>query len=159
MGRDSLAAVATSAVQSLSQPSASGARDGSEDGLFAAVFFVFFSLQIDAGQIPVVLGVAAVLAVVSALSKMATGWWAARRAGLRVRARARAAATLTPRGEFSIIIASLAISAGVESELGPLAAAYVLITAVAGPTLMRASDPLGEYLLSRQRLRASEARP
>ena len=127
--------------------------------LFAAVFFVFFSLQIDAGQIPVVLGVAAVLAVVSALSKMATGWWAARRAGLRVRARARAAATLTPRGEFSIIIASLAISAGVEIELGPLAAAYVLITAVAGPTLMRASDPLGEYLLSRQRLRASEARP
>ncbi|MDP8908955.1 MAG: cation:proton antiporter [Chloroflexota bacterium] len=118
--------------------------------LFAAVFFVFFGLQIDASEIPAVLGAAALLAVVSMASKTATGWWAARRAGLRVRARTRAAAALTPRGEFSIIIASLAIATGVEGQLGPLAAAYVLITAIAGPLLMRLSDPIGERLMRRR---------
>jgi CPA2 family monovalent cation:H+ antiporter-2 len=40
---------------------------------------------------------------------------------------------LVSRGEFSIVIAGLAVSAGLEPELGPLAAAYVLALAIAGP--------------------------
>ena len=122
--------------------------------LFASIFFVFFGLQIDAAQIPPVLAVAMLLAVVSMLSKAATGWWAARRAQLGLRARARAASALTPRGEFSIIIASLAIGTGVNQDIGPLAAAYVLITAVVGPILMRVSDPLAQRLLNRRRSQA-----
>ena len=45
---------------------------------------------------------------------------------------------LIPRGEFSIVIAGLGVSAGVESQLGPLAAAYVLILAVVGSVIVRA---------------------
>jgi monovalent cation:H+ antiporter-2, CPA2 family len=47
---------------------------------------------------------------------------------------------LTPRGEFSIVIAGLAVSAGVEPQLAPLATAYVLITVVAGSVLARVPD-------------------
>ena len=41
------------------------------------------------------------------------------------------------RGEFSVVIAELGIAAGLEPRLGPLAAGYVLILAIAGPLLMR----------------------
>jgi CPA2 family monovalent cation:H+ antiporter-2 len=38
------------------------------------------------------------------------------------------------------VIAGLAVAAGLEPELGPLAATYVLILAVAGPILARVAD-------------------
>jgi CPA2 family monovalent cation:H+ antiporter-2 len=53
------------------------------------------------------------------------------------RGRRRAAATLIARGEFSIVIAGLGLTAGVGGELGPIAAAYVLIMATSGPILAR----------------------
>jgi CPA2 family monovalent cation:H+ antiporter-2 len=46
------------------------------------------------------------------------------------------------RGEFSIVIAGLGVSAGLEPQLGPLSAAYVLLLAVLGPVLARAMGPL-----------------
>ena len=105
--------------------------------LFAAVFFVFFGLQTDPGAIPGVAALAVGLAVLTAVTKAAVGWWAARRAGIGPQGRLRAAGTLIARGEFSIIIAALGVAAGVESQLGPLAAAYVLTLAVAGPITAR----------------------
>jgi monovalent cation:H+ antiporter-2, CPA2 family len=110
--------------------------------LFAAVFFVFFGLQTDPGTIPPVVAAAAALALVTAATKIATGWWAARRAGVGLRGRWRAGTVLVARGEFSIVIAGLAVAAGREAQLGPLATAYVLILAVLGPVLARSSEPL-----------------
>jgi CPA2 family monovalent cation:H+ antiporter-2 len=98
--------------------------------LFAAVFFVFFGLQTDPAALPPVAGIAAILAVAGIATKMATGWWAAHRAGIGTTGRLRAGAALLPRGEFSIVIAGLAIAAGLNAQLGPLAAAYVIILAV-----------------------------
>jgi len=105
--------------------------------LFAATFFVFFGLSIAIEDIPSALGVALALALVTAITKIITGWWAAARAGVGERGRARAGASLVARGEFSIVIAALGVAAGAESELGPLSAAYVLILALAGPLLAR----------------------
>ena len=45
-----------------------------------------------------------------------------------------------PRGEFSVVIAGLAVASGVEPRLAPLATAYVLITVVTGPMLARLPD-------------------
>jgi CPA2 family monovalent cation:H+ antiporter-2 len=75
--------------------------------------------------------------------KLLPGWWAARRAGIDPPGRWRAGAALTARGEFSIVIAGLGVSAGLEPRLGPLSAAYVLLLAVAGPILARfvGADP------------------
>jgi monovalent cation:H+ antiporter-2, CPA2 family len=127
----------------LSGPAAEAAHDLLTPlrDLFAAVFFVFFGLQTDPSSIPPVALVATALAVVTAATKIATGWWAARRAGVATRGRWRAGTVLVARGEFSIVIAGLAVSAGLERELGPLAAAYVLLLAVLGPVLARVVEP------------------
>jgi CPA2 family monovalent cation:H+ antiporter-2 len=101
--------------------------------LFAGAFFVFFGFQIDPLSIPPVALTALALAAVGVATKYGTGWWGARRAGIGPRGRRRAGWVLVSRGEFSIVIAGLAVSAGLEPELGPLAAAYVLALAIAGP--------------------------
>ncbi len=109
--------------------------------LFAAVFFVFFGLATDPRHIPPVLLPALLLAVVTMATKTLTGYLAARRVGIAEPGRWRAGLALVPRGEFSIVIAGLAVSAGsVSLELAALAATYVLITVVAGPMLARLPD-------------------
>ncbi|MGI5202426.1 cation:proton antiporter [Spirillospora sp. CA-108201] len=123
--------------------------------LFAAVFFVFFGLHTDPGQLPPVLGVAALLAVVGVATKLTSGWVAARRAGVASRGRLRAGAALVPRGEFNIVIAGLAVSDGVNPRLGPLAAAYVLMLAIAGPLIARGVEPFIRW----RGIRPSRARP
>ncbi len=108
--------------------------------LFAAVFFVFFGIATDPADIVPVLLPAAVLAVLTMATKTATGWLAAREAGIGVPGRWRTGLTLTPRGEFSIVIATLAVAAGVEPQLAPLATAYVLLTIIGGSLLARVPD-------------------
>lgn len=105
--------------------------------VFAAIFFFVFGLGIDATSLPSVLLPAVGLAVVTAVTKAWVGWWAAGRAGIGTHGRWRAATTLIVRGEFSIVIAGLGVAARVESRLGPLAAAYVLVLAVVGSLLVR----------------------
>ncbi|MGQ4475735.1 cation:proton antiporter [Streptomyces sp. SAS_276] len=119
--------------------------------LFAAVFFVFFGLHTDPASIPPVLLPALALAVVTAGTKIATGYWAARRAGISVKGRWRAGGTLVARGEFSIVIAGLAVTAGIEPSLGPLATAYVLILVIVGPLTARYTEPLATRLTGRRR--------
>lgn len=118
--------------------------------LFAAVFFVFFGLHTDPTELPPVVGIAALLAVAGIITKTATGWLAARRAGVAATGRLRAGTALVPRGEFNIVIAGLAVTAGGDSRLGPLAAAYVLILAVAGPLLARAAEPFAQAVRMRR---------
>ena len=111
--------------------------------LFAAIFFVAFGLNTDPTSIPPVLGWALVLAVITAATKMATGMWAAKRAGIARPGRLRAGATLIARGEFSIVIAGLAVASGaVPGELAALATAYVLLMAVMGPLAARFVGPV-----------------
>jgi monovalent cation:H+ antiporter-2, CPA2 family len=111
--------------------------------LFAAIFFVAFGLNTDPASIPPVLAWALVLAVLTAATKIITGAWAAKRAGIARPGRFRAGAALIARGEFSIVIAGLAVTSGaVEAELAALATAYVLIMAVLGPLAARYIEPL-----------------
>jgi monovalent cation:H+ antiporter-2, CPA2 family len=124
--------------------------------LFAAMFFLFFGLQIDPATLPPVMPWALLLAVVTAATKVYTGWWAARRIGVATRGRFRAGAALIPRGEFSIVLAGIGVAAGLEPQLGPLAAAYVLVLAISGPILARFSDPIVERVFG---LRQTRPRP
>ena len=117
--------------------------------LFAAVFFVFFGLHTDPASIPPVLLPALVLAVVTAGTKIAGGYWAAGRAGVSASGRWRAGGTLVARGEFSIVIAGLAVTAGIEPSLGPLATAYVLILVILGPLTARYTEPVARRLATR----------
>jgi CPA2 family monovalent cation:H+ antiporter-2 len=105
--------------------------------LFAATFFFFFGLQIDPATLPPALLSAVLLGGVTTLTKALTGYWAARRLGVDRHGGSRAGMALVARGEFSIVIAGL--GAGLEPQLGPLSAAYVLFLAVLGPILTRAA--------------------
>ena len=106
--------------------------------LFAGVFFVFFGLSTDPRLLPGVAGTVIILAIITGATKIATGWWAARRAGIGPRGRRRAGAALVARGEFSIVIAGLGVSAGLAQGIGAIAAGYVLVMATAGPLIGRA---------------------
>ncbi|MEW2521381.1 potassium/proton antiporter membrane subunit, CPA2 family [Actinacidiphila alni] len=123
--------------------------------LFAAVFFVFFGLSTIPADIPPVLVPALILAVVTTFTKIATGWYAARRAGIRSAGRWRAGGTLVARGEFSIVIAGLAV--GTESRIGPLATAYVLILVILGPPAARWTEPIARRFPRRNRPPAAVA--
>ena len=105
--------------------------------LFAATFFFFFGLQIDPATLPSALLTAVLLSGVTIVTKVLTGYWAARRSGADRLGRLRAGMALVARGEFSIVIAGL--GAGLEPQLGPLSAAYVLFLAILGPILVRAT--------------------
>lgn len=108
--------------------------------LFAAVFFLFFSFQIKPGDLLGALLPGAALAVLAAGGKVLTGWVAASRAGVGRAGRLRAGSVLVARGEFSIVIASLGADLADGPDLGALAAAFVLVTAIAGPLATRALD-------------------
>jgi len=125
--------------------------------LFAAMFFVVFGLNTDPSAIPPVLGVAVALAIVTTLTKVATGWWAARWQGIAKLGRARAGAALVARGEFSIVIAGLTVASGaVDDKLAALATAYVLLMAVLGPVAARVVEPV-VGLVRKRRMRTATA--
>ena len=104
--------------------------------LFAAAFFLRFGFDTDPAAVLPVLQLALALAAVSAATKLATGWLAAGRDGVGRPGRLRAGTALVARGEFSVVVAGLAVAAGFP-EVGPVVTAYVLILAVVGPVLTR----------------------
>lgn len=112
--------------------------------LLAAVFFVYFGLTTDPGDIPGVLLPAAILAVVTIATKFVTGWIAAGTVRATTAGRLRAGALLSARGEFSVIIAGLvALSLALPGTFTALVTTYVLITATAAPILARYVERIG----------------
>jgi CPA2 family monovalent cation:H+ antiporter-2 len=109
--------------------------------LFAALFFMSFGFMVDETAIPGVLGIAVVLWAITVVTKLGTGWVAVR-ATSGTAGRLRAGTALVARGEFSVVIASLAATTGVDPRLAPLAAVYVLLTAVSAPVLTRYAGSL-----------------
>jgi monovalent cation:H+ antiporter-2, CPA2 family len=126
----------------VSGPAAERARAllGPLRDLFAAVFFLLFSLRIDPSTIPSVALVALALVTGSAAVQLATAWWSGAQAGVGHRGRLRAGVLLLARGEFSIAIAGLATANGLDPEIGAVSAAFVLLLAVTGPIATRLTD-------------------
>ena len=119
--------------------------------LFAAMFFVVFGLNTNPSTIPPVLGIAVALAIVTTATKIVTGWWAAKRQGIARMGRARAGVALVARGEFSIVIAGLAVASGrVDDKLAALATAYVLLMAILGPIAAKYVEPVGTWFARRR---------
>jgi CPA2 family monovalent cation:H+ antiporter-2 len=110
--------------------------------LFAAIFFVVFGLNTDPALIPPVLGWAVLLAVVTAATKIATGWWAAARQGVGPRGRGTSRNGAGGPGRvLNRHCRSGRRLGAVHSEIAPLATTYVLIMAILGPILARIAEP------------------
>ena len=81
------------------------------------------------------LTVAIILAAVTAVTKVVTGIFAARRDGVAHRGQLRAGTALIARGEFSLIIIGL-VGTSVPG-VAALATSYVFVMAIVGPLLAR----------------------
>lgn len=114
--------------------------------LFGALFFFGFGLSIDplalGGAVWITLGAVALTLV----GNVTAGILAGRAAGLSPASSANVGLTVVSRGEFSIVVASLAAAGGLMQVVQPFAALYVLILAILGPLLTRQSHAISRVL-------------
>lgn len=113
---------------------------------FAAAFFFAFGLTIDPGDAWEVAGPVAIAVVLSIVLNVTAGIIAARLQGFGRTAAANIGLTILGRGEFSLILATLATAAGLDPRIGPFVALYVLILAVIGPVLAARSSTFARML-------------
>jgi CPA2 family monovalent cation:H+ antiporter-2 len=116
---------------------------------FAAIFFFAFGLQIAPGDLASValpVGLAVLLTIVL---NSAAGLAAGRIHGFGRGPSANVALTVLSRGEFALVLASMAAAAGLDARLAPFIAGYVLILAVAGPLAATWSRDLARLLPER----------
>ncbi len=99
------------------------------------MFFFAFGLSLDPGDAANVAWIVAAAVVLSFVLNTAAGVVAARLAGEGPDAAARISLTVLARGEFSLIIASLAAEAGLDGRITPFVGLYVFILALASPVL------------------------
>jgi monovalent cation:H+ antiporter-2, CPA2 family len=111
-------------------------RLGSLRDLFAAIFFLFFGLSTDFADLIAVLPAVLVLVVIGVAGKFAVGWWITKDMTDKTMW-IRAGAFLTPRGEFSMVIAALAGPAVLSVSLQAITLSYVFITAIIGSLVLR----------------------
>ncbi|QSG14079.1 cation:proton antiporter [Halapricum desulfuricans] len=117
--------------------------------VFAAVFFFWIGLVTDPMAVAGATGLIAVAVLATTPTKALSGYLGGRAFDLGPRRSARTALAMTTRGEFSLIIATLAVSGGVAGtipqsvadQISAFAVGYVLVMAVVGTTLMQYSAP------------------
>jgi CPA2 family monovalent cation:H+ antiporter-2 len=114
----------------------------------AAIFFFAFGLEIDLGEAPDAAEWLLLAVPVAVAGKLAGGYLAGRSTGFTSRESVNVGAALVARGEFTIILATVA-AGGVALDpafrelVGPFAGLFVLATAAAGVVLMRESRRIG----------------
>ncbi|TDD99045.1 cation/H(+) antiporter [Jiangella asiatica] len=117
--------------------------------VFAAIFFVSFGLTIDVGDLGSVALPAAVAVVITVCTNLTAGIVTARLFGFNQRAATNIGLTVLGRGEFSLILATLAIAAGLDERIGPFVALYVLVLAIAAPLLAAQSRHFARFVPDR----------
>ncbi|AIJ25446.1 cation:proton antiporter [Amycolatopsis methanolica] len=122
---------------------------------FGALFFFIFGLSIDPGAVgtvvvPVLIAVALTLAL-----NLAAGAIAAKLHSFDGQAGLNIGLTVLTRGEFSLVLATLAAAAGLDSRVAPFVAGYVLLLAIIGPLAVLRSEHLGRLFRARRASPAS----
>src|SRR5215207_9568964 len=116
---------------------------------FAALFFFAFGLTIDPADVGSVALPVAAAVVVTFVLNVAAGLIAARMHDYRRVPAANIGLTILGRREFSLILATLAVAAGLDERIGPFIAGYVLVLALAGPLLASRSTTLARWIPAR----------
>ncbi|OBG86591.1 potassium transporter [Mycobacterium sp. E136] len=103
--------------------------------LFAAIFFLAIGYSVDPADLGPMLPMALAIAAVTAVTKVATGRFAARRDGVGRAGQMRAGTALIARGEFSLVIIGL-VGTSIP-QVSTVATPYVFVLAILGPVLTR----------------------
>ncbi|QKY16370.1 cation:proton antiporter [Halorubrum sp. CBA1229] len=123
---------------------------------FAAVFFFWIGLVTDPLLFGGVAALIALAVVVTTPTKLVTGFFAGRAFDLDTKRSTRVALGMTTRGEFSLIIATVAVTGAQAGTFDPalaqtinaFAVGYVLVMAILGTTLMQYSAPFESIAVS-----------
>ena len=123
--------------------------------LFAAVFFFWIGLRTDPALFPAVVGIIALLVVVTTPTKLFTGFLSGRFYGLDDRRNVRVGCGMVTRGEFSLIIAAIAADALVggtvlTETIPAVAVGYVLVMSVLGTMLMQHAEVFERFVTDGQ---------
>ncbi|MEA9984501.1 cation:proton antiporter [Subtercola sp. RTI3] len=125
--------------------------------VFGAFFFLNFGLGLDPSQFPEVIWPVIGAVAMTMLLNIGAGQFVAKLNGLGVQAGINATVILQNRGEFALILATLALAAGLDPRIQAFAGLYVLIMAVAGPILAANSEKIGGALLGTKKKRLAAA--
>ena len=113
---------------------------------FAAIFFFWFGLTIAPSDMGAIAPTVAVAVIVTLAFNVIAGIVAARIYGYGRSAAANTALMLVSRGEFELILAALAVAAGLDSRVAPFAALYVLVLSILSPLFSARSLVLARWL-------------
>ncbi|MGC5342475.1 cation:proton antiporter [Streptomyces sp. DT171] len=113
---------------------------------FGAIFFFAFGLSINPGDLPGVMWPVLAAVVLTAAMNVLSGMFSARVYGFGPLATANVSTTLMARGEFALILATMAAGAGLDERLPPFIAGYVLVLAVLAPLAAGRSHWLARVL-------------
>ncbi|WP_245679310.1 cation:proton antiporter [Actinomadura hibisca] len=116
---------------------------------FGAIFFFAFGLSIDPGDLASVALPVLAAVLLTVVLNMSAGLLAGRLHGFGRTASANVALTVLSRGEFALVLASMAAAAGLDARLAPFIAGYVLVLAVAGPLAATRSEHIARLLPAR----------
>lgn len=108
---------------------------------FGALFFFAFGLTIDPGDVAKVMLPVVIAVVITFGLNLAAGVLAARARDLGRQESRNIGFTLVARGEFALVLASLAAAAGLDPRLSPFVAGYVLLLAILGPLAASRAQP------------------
>jgi CPA2 family monovalent cation:H+ antiporter-2 len=127
--------------------------------IFAAFFFLNFGLDLDIAKFPevtwVVLAAVALTVVLNFGASQLIAWLNK----LDVTAGINTFVILQNRGEFVLILATLAVGAGLDPRLTPFAGLYVLIMAIFGPLVAANSERINAAIRRRRLKSAAKRRP
>lgn len=113
---------------------------------FGAIFFFAFGLSINPGDLPSVLWPVLAAVAVTVLMNVFAGMATAKIYAFGPKATANVSTTLLARGEFALILATMAAGAGLDERLSPFIAGYVLLLAVLSPLAAGRSHWLARIL-------------
>jgi CPA2 family monovalent cation:H+ antiporter-2 len=125
--------------------------------VFGAFFFLNFGLALDPSTFGDVVVPVAVAVVMTLVVNTAGGQLIARLNGLTPAQGLNVSTMLHNRGEFTLILATLAAAAGLDPRLTPFAGLYVLTMAIIGPVLAVNSERIGALGPADRRARKENA--
>ncbi len=111
--------------------------------IFGAFFFLNFGLALNIAEFGSVIGIVVIAVGITFALNLVSGLLLARLHGMGPLEGMNAAAILVNRGEFTLILATLSVGAGLDHRLQPFAGLYVLVMAILGPLFAANSERIG----------------